>query len=184
MTYEANPSDDRDLRTMKAIEYLIALLEAGTGKVRVAGINPAEAGEAAVAAGTVVAGVAGAAPKTLADLWTLLGTPAKAGEAGTAATSIRQAILGTGLPIPLVFADPAGDGYTAAQVPGRACARLRVLVGNSGVAISLDGGTTASISLPPNSMDDIAVALAADTSIKVKRYTPGVAMTDLIIEVR
>jgi len=98
-----------------------------------------------------------------------------------------QATLGTGAPVPLAFADPGTDAYTAALSPGRACTRLRVIVGNSGVVISLDNGTTQSIKLPPNSMDEVGLlptVLAAAADIKVKRYTVGVAMTDLLVEVR
>jgi len=96
--------------------------------------------------------------------------------------------LGTaGLPIPLTIVDPAADTYTATLTPNpidRACTQLRVIVGDSGCVISLDGGTTDSISLPPNTMDDLAVNIAASTDIRVKRYTAGTAMTDLIVEVR
>ena len=97
---------------------------------------------------------------------------------------IITAAVGTGLPIPLTFADPASDAYTAAQATARAATRLRVIVGNSGVVISLDNGTTASISLPANSMDDVPVSIPLGTLIKVKRFTAGTAWTGLILEVR
>lgn len=90
----------------------------------------------------------------------------------------------TGLPIPMTFADPGSDAYTAAQAVARACTRLRVIVANSGVVISLDNGTTASITLMPNMADDIAVNIPLGTLIKVKRYTAGTAFTGLIVEVR
>ena len=102
--------------------------------------------------------------------------------AGAAQTQL--ALLGTGLPVPLVFADPGSNAYTVAIQPGRVCTRLRVVVGNSGVVISLDNGVTDSISLPPNTMDEIAVSLAAGANVRVRRYTAGVAMTDLVVEVR
>ena len=90
----------------------------------------------------------------------------------------------TGSSIPLAFVDPGSDAYTAAIQPGRACGVLRVIVGNSGVVISLDGGATAGISLPPNCMDEIALTIASYADIKVSRYTACVAMTDLTVEVR
>ncbi len=87
-------------------------------------------------------------------------------------------------PIPLTFADPAANTYTAAQAVTRDCCRIRLIVGNSGVVVSLDGGTTGHISLPPNSMDDVEVQIPKDATIAVKRYTAGVAFTNLIVEVR
>jgi hypothetical protein len=92
--------------------------------------------------------------------------------------------LGAGLPVPMTFADPGSNSYTAAQAAARACTHLRVVVNESGVVISLDGGTTDSISLPPGAMDDIPVAIPAGTQIKVKRYTAGTAFTGLTLEVR
>lgn len=102
----------------------------------------------------------------------------------TLQAAISESLMGTGNPIPLAFADPAADTYSAAIQPGRACTHLRVIVGNSGVVISLDDGVTDNISLPPNCMDDIAVTIAAAANIKVKRYTAGTAITDLVVEVR
>lgn len=89
-----------------------------------------------------------------------------------------------GLPIPLIFVDPGADTYQTHQTPGRDCTRIRVIVGNSGVVVSLDDDVTASISLPPNTMDEILVAIPAATKISVKRYTAGIAWTNLIVEVR
>lgn len=112
--------------------------------------------------------------------------PAEKGEAETAAETLRQVLLGTGDPIPLAFADPAGNDYTTALSPDppRACTRLRVLVGDSGVVVSLDDGATESFKVPANVMDEIAVAIAADAKVKVKRYTADVEMTNLVVEVR
>lgn len=92
--------------------------------------------------------------------------------------------VGAGLPIPMTFADPSSNDYTAAQATSRAATHLRVIVANSGVVISLDKGTTASISLPANAMDDIPISIPLGTLIKVKRYTPGTAWTGLIMEIR
>jgi len=95
----------------------------------------------------------------------------------------------TGLPIPQTFADPTANTYTATSAGNsalltRACGRLRVIVANSGVVISLDGGTTDHISMPPNCMDDVDVPIPAACDIRVKRYTTDVAFTGLIVEVR
>jgi hypothetical protein len=89
-----------------------------------------------------------------------------------------------GLPVPLAFSDPGSDAYSAAIQPSRVVGLMRVVVGDSGVVISLDDGVTASMSLPPNCMDLIPLAgVGPTTQIKVRRYTAGVAMTDLIVEV-
>lgn len=107
-----------------------------------------------------------------------------AGRCASGQLATEKGQLGNGLPIPMTFADPAGDGYTAAQAVARACTRLRVIVNASGVVISLDNGVTASITMPPGAMDDVPVAIPAGTLIKVKRYTAGVAFTGLSVEVR
>jgi len=97
---------------------------------------------------------------------------------------ILAAQIGTGLPVPLIFADPGNNAYAAAQDAPRAAARMRVIVGDSGVVISLDGGITDSITLKPNMADDIPLNIPADTSITVKRYTAGTAFTGLVMEIR
>ncbi len=102
-------------------------------------------------------------------------------------TSIKQSQLGTGLPIPLAVADPGGSGYSAALDPNpitRACTRLRCWVANSGVIISLDGGVTASVSLPANAADDLAINIPAGADVRVKRLAAGTPITGLIVEVR
>ncbi len=101
--------------------------------------------------------------------------------------SIVAALLGTGLPIPLTFADTGDANYTAALNPNpitRACKRLRVIVGNSGVVISLDGGVTDHYTLPANMAEDIAIAIPSGSDVRVKRHTAGTAITGLIVEVR
>jgi len=104
-------------------------------------------------------------------------------EAAVAALVVR------GVPIPQTFTDPSADTYTATSAQNktdlvRACGRIRVIVANSGVVISLDGGTIGHISLPPNCADDIGVPIPAGCDIRVKRYTAGTAITGLIVEVR
>ena len=112
----------------------------------------------------------------------LLGDP---GEVNEDSDAILAAMIGSGASAPLGFADPVSNDYTAAiATPGRICYRLRVIVGDSGVVVSLDNGTTASFTIPPNSADDIGVAIPAASNVKVKRYTADVAMTNLIVEVR
>jgi len=116
-----------------------------------------------------------------------LSTLAQAGDVATAADTIRQAITGTGLPIALPLTDPGDNDYGDALDPNpitRACTRLRVIVADSGVVISLDGGVTDSITVPADYADDIAVAIPAGADIRVKRYTAGTAITGLILEVR
>lgn len=117
----------------------------------------------------------------------LAATPALAGEAASAATAVRAVLLGTGLPIPLAFADPGDSDYTdldTGNVIDRDCTRLRVLVADSGVVISLDGGVTDSISVPADYAEDMAVAIPAGSDIRVKRYAAGTALSGLIVEVR
>jgi len=124
-------------------------------------------------------------------------TPMPGTDSGLAEISMRttESILadilaaqqGTGLPIPLALADPAGDGYSAALSPNpitRACARLRVLVGNSGCVLSFDGGTTSHYTLPADMAEDIALAIPSGSDVRVKRATAGTAITGLIVEVR
>ena len=94
-----------------------------------------------------------------------------------------------GTPIPLAFSDGGDDAYHAASPASTAaitrnCGHLRVIVGDSGVVVSLDGGTTDHLSLPPNCMDDLAVPVPSGTDMRIKRYTSGVAITDLTVEVR
>jgi len=108
---------------------------------------------------------------------------ALAAEAAVAALVVR------GVPIPQAFADPGADTYTVTSAGNkaaltRACGRLRVIVANSGVVISLNGGSTGHISLPANCMDDVDVPIPVGCDIRVKRYTPGTAFTGLIVEVR
>jgi hypothetical protein len=106
-------------------------------------------------------------------------------ESGGNLAAIARASLGTGNPIPRQFTDPASDDYTAAATaPGRACTRIRFGCTTSGMIISLDGGTTESIRVLPNTVDEIAVSIPADAAIKVKRYTAGVAFADAFVEVR
>lgn len=115
-----------------------------------------------------------------------------AGGSDRALDNVTGAMLvseATGLPIAQAFADPAGNDYTAASAGNialltRACGKLRVIVANSGVVISLDGGDTDHISLPANCMDDLDVPIPAACDIRVKRYTAGVAFTGLVVEVR
>lgn len=109
-----------------------------------------------------------------------------AGAAKRTNADIVAALMGTGAPQALALADPGSDGFSAALVakPARACTRIRIIVGNSGCIISLDGGATNSISLPPGVMDDMAVAIPQGADVRVKRYTAGVPITDLIVEVR
>ena len=106
------------------------------------------------------------------------------GDALEALQDHLAAVRGVGLPIPMTFADPSSNNYTVAQTTSRAATNLRVIVANSGVVISLDNGTTPSISLPANAMDDIPINIPLGTLIKVKRYTADVAFTGLILEVR
>jgi hypothetical protein len=142
----------------------------------------------------MVAGIAGAEPKTQKDLDDRLTAilakfPAAAGELATQTTlaALLATMQGTGLPIPLALSDPASDAYTATLNPNpvaRACTRLRVIVADSGVVISLDGGVTDSVAVPADYADDLAVAIPSGADIRVKRYTPGTAISGLIVEVR
>ena len=101
-----------------------------------------------------------------------------------------QRVVATGpSPIPLAFADPDSNDYAQASPAStsaiaRACHRLRVVVGDSGCVISLDGGTTDHFHYPPNTMGTEPVAIASGADIRVKRYTSGVAMTDLKVSVQ
>jgi hypothetical protein len=112
-----------------------------------------------------------------------LATEAKQ-DAIIAAQASAAGQLGTGLPIPMTFADPGSDAYTAAQATTRAATRIRVIVANSGVVISLDNGVTGGITLMPNMADDVPVDIPLGTLIKVKRFTAGTAFTNLVLEVR
>ncbi|HOF17726.1 MAG TPA: hypothetical protein PK082_02360 [Phycisphaerae bacterium] len=101
------------------------------------------------------------------------------------AAAILAAAIGTGAPIPRQFTDPASDAYTAAATaPGRACTRIRFGCGAGGMILSLDGGTTESIRVPANTVDEICVSIAADAALKAKRIASGVAFADAWIEVR
>ena len=100
-----------------------------------------------------------------------------------------KAIAGTGNPIPLAFSDGGDNNYHAASPASTAaitrdCKRLRMIVANSGIIVSLDGGVTDHVSLPPNSMDDFAVDIPKAADIRIKRYTAGTAITGLLVEVR
>ena len=121
--------------------------------------------------------------------WTEVSNVANWNERVLAALEALAAGQPTGLPIPQTFTDPSANTYTATSAGNialltRACGHIRVIVANSGVVISLDGGTTDHISLPPNCMDDIGVPIPAGCDIRVKRYTAGTAFTGLIVEVR
>ena len=114
-------------------------------------------------------------------------TSDKQDTANSSLAAIAASATGTGLPIPLSLADPGNDNYSAALTPNpiaRACARIRIIVGNSGCVISLDGGVTASITLPADYADDLAVAISANCDIRVKRLSAGTVITGLIVEVR
>jgi len=100
-----------------------------------------------------------------------------------------KAVAGTGKPIPLAFSDGGDNAYHAASPASTAaitrdCKRLRMIVANSGVVVSLDGGTTDHMSLPPNCMDDVGVDIPKAADIRIKRYTAGTTITGLIVEVR
>lgn len=104
-----------------------------------------------------------------------------------AAEKIRQALLGTGLPIKLPIIDPGDDGWSAALQPNpitRDCTRLRMIVKDSGLVLSLDGGVTEHLTLLPDMADEVAVAIPAGSDLRIKRYTPDTAITDLVLEVR
>ena len=96
---------------------------------------------------------------------------------------------GSGRPIRLTFTDPAGVGYVAADVPStglvtRTCYRLRAIVGDGGMIISLDGGTTDHVTMPPNTSDEMGLQVSALADVRVRRYTAGTAFTAAVVEVR
>lgn len=101
--------------------------------------------------------------------------------------AIAATATGTGLPIPLTLADPGDDDWTAAIDPNpvnRACTRLRMYVGNSGMIVSFDGGVTEHVKLPLNTGDDVGIAIPSGSDVRIKRLTAGTAMTEIIVEVR
>jgi len=101
--------------------------------------------------------------------------------------ALTAAMQGTGLPIPLTLADPGDDDWTAAIDPNpvnRACTRLRMYVGNSGMIVSFDGGVTEHVKLPLNTGDDVGIAIPSGSDVRIKRLTAGTAMTEIIVEVR
>lgn len=93
----------------------------------------------------------------------------------------------TGLPVRAAVSDPGSDSYTAS---GLSLTResgyesLRMLVGDSGIVVSLDGGTTDHFTLLPNTVDEVRIPISKGTSISVKRYTSGTAFTHCVLEVR
>jgi len=163
----------------------------------IAGATPKTLADLYTPISGIVSGIAGATPKTLAEIHTALGTidtslgtiDASLGTLDTAVDRVYDALTGSGNPVPLAFSDPGDNGYAQASpastgVITRDCYRLRAIVGESGCVISLDGGTTDHISLPPNFADEIGVRISSGADIRVKRYSAGVAMTDLVVEVR
>jgi len=92
---------------------------------------------------------------------------------------------GTGLPISLTFTDPGSASYTAAQTLPRHCSVLRAGITNSGMVISLDGGTTDHITVGASQIpQDIPVMMPLGTTIAVRRLAAGTPMTGIIFEAR
>lgn len=92
--------------------------------------------------------------------------------------------LGTGLPIRSAVSDGGDDTYTASGLTvSRRCTHLRAMVGDSGIVISLDGGTTDHLTVLPNTVDEWNLSIQEDSDIQVKRYTAGTAFDNCVLEV-
>jgi hypothetical protein len=117
--------------------------------------------------------------------------------------AVGGGVIAGGLPIPLQsgalssgLADAGTDNFTGTNTVvkaaiTRACTSIKVVPGASGIVISLDGGTTASISLPAGLGERLFMPIPINCDIRIKRGSTGVALvpfsqaapTGFIIEV-